>query len=38
MLTEVTRVGGELVAKDVCACRFVKLIGEEGWSKEGAKE
>jgi protein-L-isoaspartate(D-aspartate) O-methyltransferase len=38
MLTEVTRVGGELIIKDVCACRFVKLIGEEGWSKDGSKD
>jgi protein-L-isoaspartate(D-aspartate) O-methyltransferase len=34
MLTEVTRVRGELISKDVCACRFVKLIGDEGWDKE----
>ena len=33
MLVEVTRVGNELIVKDVCACRFVKLIGEEGWAK-----
>jgi protein-L-isoaspartate(D-aspartate) O-methyltransferase len=33
MLVEVTRIGGELVVKEVCACRFVKLIGEEGWAK-----
>jgi protein-L-isoaspartate(D-aspartate) O-methyltransferase len=38
MLVEVTRHGTELVTRDVCACRFVKLIGEEGWSKDGAKE
>jgi protein-L-isoaspartate(D-aspartate) O-methyltransferase len=38
MLVEVTRTGGELVSRDVCACRFVKLIGEEGWSKDAAKE
>ncbi len=31
MLVEVTKVGTELVTRDVCACRFVKLIGEEGW-------
>jgi protein-L-isoaspartate(D-aspartate) O-methyltransferase len=34
MLTEVTRIGGELMSKDVCACRFVKLIGDEGWETE----
>jgi len=38
MLTEVTRVGNELITKDVCACRFVKLIGEEGWSKDVSKD
>ena len=38
MLVEVTRAGGELVVRDVCACRFVKLIGEEGWSKDASAE
>lgn len=38
MLTEVTRTGGELVTKNVCSCRFVKLIGDEGWSKDVSKE
>jgi protein-L-isoaspartate(D-aspartate) O-methyltransferase len=38
MLVEVTRTGAELVTRDVCACRFVKLIGEAGWSKDAAKE
>jgi protein-L-isoaspartate(D-aspartate) O-methyltransferase len=38
VLTEVTRVGNELISKDVCACRFVKLIGEEGWTKDASKE
>jgi protein-L-isoaspartate(D-aspartate) O-methyltransferase len=33
MLVEATRVGGEIVVKELCACRFVKLIGEEGWGK-----
>jgi hypothetical protein len=33
MLLEVTKRGNELVTKEVCACRFVKLIGEEGWKK-----
>jgi len=37
MLVVVTRVGDELVSADVCACRFVKLIGEEGWEAEGGK-
>jgi protein-L-isoaspartate(D-aspartate) O-methyltransferase len=35
MLVEVTRVGNELITQEVCACRFVKLIGEEGWGKNG---
>ena len=39
ILTEVTRVGKELITKEICACRFVKLIGEAGWSKDAtAKE
>jgi protein-L-isoaspartate(D-aspartate) O-methyltransferase len=38
MLTEVTRVGTELLTKDVCACRFVKLIGEQGWGKDASKD
>jgi protein-L-isoaspartate(D-aspartate) O-methyltransferase len=38
MLTEVTRTGNELITKNVCACRFVKLIGDEGWSKDVSKE
>ena len=33
MLLEVTKVGTQLITKEVCACRFVKLIGEEGWEK-----
>jgi protein-L-isoaspartate(D-aspartate) O-methyltransferase len=32
MLVEVhNRGGGELETIDICPCRFVKLIGEEGW-------
>jgi protein-L-isoaspartate(D-aspartate) O-methyltransferase len=38
MLVEVTKAGNELQTKDVCACRFVKLIGEEGWSKDASNE
>ncbi len=34
MLMEVRRDGAELTTTDVCPCRFVKLIGEEGWQKE----
>ena len=34
MLVEVLRVGGKLVSSDICACRFVKLIGAEGWAAE----
>ena len=33
MLVEVRRRGNELKATDVCPCRFVKLIGQEGWEK-----
>ena len=31
MLVEVRRQGDRLVSKDICQCRFVKLIGEQGW-------
>jgi protein-L-isoaspartate(D-aspartate) O-methyltransferase len=34
MLVEVQRVGDKLVSNDICGCRFVKLIGEEGWGEE----
>ena len=34
MLVVVRRDGMELKSEDVCPCRFVKLIGREGW--EGA--
>jgi protein-L-isoaspartate(D-aspartate) O-methyltransferase len=33
MLVEVRREGDELKVTDVCPCRFVKLIGQEGWDK-----
>ena len=33
MLVEVRREGKELKVTDVCPCRFVKLIGREGWEK-----
>lgn len=31
MLVEVRRAGTELQVSDICQCRFVKLIGQEGW-------
>jgi protein-L-isoaspartate(D-aspartate) O-methyltransferase len=34
MLVEVRREGSTLLSSDVCPCRFVKLIGQEGWAKE----
>lgn len=34
MLVEVTRGADGLTTTDICACRFVKLVGEEGWKKE----
>jgi protein-L-isoaspartate(D-aspartate) O-methyltransferase len=34
MLVEVVRTGEKLVRNDICACRFVKLIGSEGWAAE----
>ncbi len=33
MLVEVRRAGDELRSSDVCPCRFVKLIGAEGWKE-----
>jgi protein-L-isoaspartate(D-aspartate) O-methyltransferase len=34
MLVEVRREGSRLQISDICQCRFVKLIGQEGWGKE----
>jgi protein-L-isoaspartate(D-aspartate) O-methyltransferase len=34
MLVEVQRIGDKLLKTDICACRFVKLIGAEGWAAE----
>jgi len=34
MLVVVKRDGNKLHATDVCPCRFVKLIGREGWESE----
>ncbi len=34
MLVEVRREGAELKTLNVCPCRFVKLIGHEGWQAE----
>jgi protein-L-isoaspartate(D-aspartate) O-methyltransferase len=34
MLVEVRRRGNELQSTDVCPCRFVKLVGREGWKEE----
>jgi protein-L-isoaspartate(D-aspartate) O-methyltransferase len=34
MLVTVQRDGAKLETTDVCPCRFVKLIGREGWAKE----
>jgi len=31
MLIEVRRIGDTLETADVCPCRFVRLIGQEGW-------
>src|ERR1700677_3706331 len=33
MLVEVQRVGDKLLRSDICGCRFVKLIGQEGWGE-----
>jgi protein-L-isoaspartate(D-aspartate) O-methyltransferase len=37
MLVVVRRDGQKLHTTDVCPCRFVKLIGAEGWEAEKAK-
>ena len=34
MLVEVRRQGDGLTVTDICPCRFVKLIGQEGWGAE----
>lgn len=34
MLIQVRRDGRKLNSTDVCPCRFVKLIGQEGWDSE----
>lgn len=34
MLVEVHRRGDTLESTDICPCRFVKLIGEEGWDSQ----
>ena len=33
MLVQVRRQGDDLKVTDVCPCRFVKLVGEEGWKE-----
>jgi protein-L-isoaspartate(D-aspartate) O-methyltransferase len=33
MLVQLVRRGGKLERTDVCPCRFVKLIGKQGWSE-----
>jgi protein-L-isoaspartate(D-aspartate) O-methyltransferase len=32
ILVEVRRIGERLESHDVCPCRFVRLVGQEGWS------
>ncbi|MCC6424211.1 MAG: protein-L-isoaspartate(D-aspartate) O-methyltransferase [Phycisphaerales bacterium] len=34
MLVQVKRNGHELAQSEICPCRFVKLIGQEGWAPE----
>jgi protein-L-isoaspartate(D-aspartate) O-methyltransferase len=34
MLLEVRRQGDELSTTDICPCRFVKLIGKQGWPEK----
>jgi protein-L-isoaspartate(D-aspartate) O-methyltransferase len=37
MLVEVRKSGDQLVSTDICPCRFVKLIGDEGWKTDTAE-
>jgi protein-L-isoaspartate(D-aspartate) O-methyltransferase len=37
LLVEVQKQDGVLQQTELCACRFVKLIGEEGWSEDLAE-
>jgi protein-L-isoaspartate(D-aspartate) O-methyltransferase len=34
VLMRITRQGDDLVSEELCPCRFVKLIGQEGWHDE----
>ena len=34
MLVVIRRSGSKLTSEDVCPCRFVKLIGSEGWKSQ----
>jgi protein-L-isoaspartate(D-aspartate) O-methyltransferase len=34
MLVAVKRVGNRLIETEICPCRFVKLVGAEGWEKD----
>jgi protein-L-isoaspartate(D-aspartate) O-methyltransferase len=33
-LVAIKRVGQKLIETEICPCRFVKLIGQEGWNQE----
>lgn len=33
-LVAIKRVGQRLIETDICPCRFVKLVGQEGWANE----
>jgi protein-L-isoaspartate(D-aspartate) O-methyltransferase len=37
VLLEVRREGEKLLSSEVCLCRFVKLIGREGWATDDAQ-
>ena len=37
MLLEIRRDGTRLIQKEICACRFVRLIGREGWGGGNAE-
>ncbi len=37
MLVEVRKEGDRLTTSEICLCRFVKLIGQEGWAEDDAQ-
>ena len=38
MLVKIQRHGDKLETQEICACRFVKLIGKEGWADQECRQ